>query len=131
MASAALGWHANLAKWIFQTHPETTVNVKSQNPELRTYYMNVIFGVMRTIDHNKSRDVSVYELSNAYKGLSDLTQADFKVEWLRPKLETVSLKMKNRNAYEAWKAELKKEKAKLKKHSSLRVLLGRFFCLKT
>ncbi|CAA7038221.1 unnamed protein product [Microthlaspi erraticum] len=120
---------ANLAKWIFQTYPETTVNVQSQNPEVRTHYMNVLFGVMGTIYHKKTPYVSTAELSKASKGLSDLTKAGFNVEWLRPYLEMVSLERKKRNAYEARKAELKMEKAKSRKHSSFRLLLGRFFCV--
>ncbi|KAJ0234856.1 hypothetical protein HA466_0269840 [Hirschfeldia incana] len=101
-------WHVSLANWIFKTYPETALNVLSQNPKLRTCYMNVLFGIIRKL--YRKRSLSDAELSKISNGLSYLTQAGFKVEWLWSKLDT---EKKARDACEAQIVELKQEVKKL------------------
>ncbi|KAF2599617.1 hypothetical protein Bca4012_047371 [Brassica carinata] len=101
-------WQVSLAKWIFETYPETALNVQSQNPKLRTYYMNVLFGIIRKLYHKRS--LSDAELSKISNWLSYLTQAGFKVEWLWSKLDT---EKKERDACEARIVELKQKVKKL------------------
>ncbi|XP_056860232.1 MATH domain and coiled-coil domain-containing protein At2g42465-like [Raphanus sativus] len=98
----------SLANWIFKTYPETALNVQSQNPKHRTYYMNVLFGIIRKLYHKRS--LSDAELSTISYGLSYLTQAGFKVEWLWSELDT---QKKKRDACEARIVELKQEVKKL------------------
>lgn len=114
----------NLANWIFQTYPETAVNVKLQDDELRTRYMNLLIGIIKILCHKPLRDLTGDELSKASKDLSDVTQAGFCVEWLASKLEKVSLEKKSSEArIRELKQEVKKlkltmleEKAKLKRN---------------
>ncbi|VVB13081.1 unnamed protein product [Arabis nemorensis] len=103
--------HVELANWIFKSYPETTVHVQLQNQELRTTYMNVLFMTIKTLYHKKN--LSESELSKASKDLSDLTQAGFKLDWLRSKLDKVSLEMKKRNDSEARIVELEHKYNKL------------------
>lgn len=114
-----------LAEWIFKTYPETAVNLQSQNQQVRTYYMNILFGIHETLYHKKTGKLSDAEVRKASKGLSDLTKAGFEVGWLRSKLdEIVSLETKERNACEARIVELKQEVKKLESMmSSLKVEL--------
>ncbi|CAH8385636.1 unnamed protein product [Eruca vesicaria subsp. sativa] len=101
--------------------------------------MNVLFGIIRKLGHKRS--LSDSELSRISNGLSYLTQAGFKVEWLWSKLEMADLGRKKRDACQArilelkqevkkleramsgLKADLKNEKVKLN-HSSFRNFLG-------
>ncbi|RID72928.1 hypothetical protein BRARA_B00105 [Brassica rapa] len=139
-------WQVSLAKWIFETYPETALNVQSQNPKLRTYYMNVLFAGSKVewlsskLDsEKKERDACEArivelklkvkklegamsgfkaELGKISNGLSYLTQAGFKVEWLWSKLDTAYLGRKKRNACEARIVELKQELEKLERTMS-------------
>ncbi|VVB13075.1 unnamed protein product [Arabis nemorensis] len=112
-----------LADWIFQTYPETAVNVKLQDDELRTRYMNLLFGIIKRLYHKTLRDLNDDDLTKASKELSDVIQAGFSVEWLALKLEKVSLEKKtSETRIRELKEEVKKlklamleEKAKLKK----------------
>lgn len=104
----------NLAKWIFETYPETVANVQSRDQQVRTYYMNILFRIHEMVYHKKTSKFSDSKLRKASKGLSSLTKAGFEVEWLRSKLdEMVSLKRKEREACEARIVELKQEMKKL------------------
>lgn len=122
-----------LANCIFKLHPETAVNVRLQNQELRTTYMNLLLCIIKTLYHKPLHDLSDSELSKASKDLSDLALAGFNLHWLKSKLGKVCLDKENLRASEArigeleqqvkklevmmsdLKAELEKEKVKLKK----------------
>ncbi|CAF1698828.1 BnaC03g13690D [Brassica napus] len=141
-------WDERLVRWIFKTYPETALNVQCQNPEQRTYFMNVLLYTIRILVHK--RPLSDAELITTSKNLRYLTEAGFKVEWLWSKLEMKKheayLDRKKRDSCEArivklklelkkldgamsgLKAELKNEEAKLNPRS-FRNLLGNCFCL--
>ncbi|XP_006398808.2 MATH domain and coiled-coil domain-containing protein At2g42470 [Eutrema salsugineum] len=84
----------NLANWIFQKYPEIAVNVKLQDDELRTRYMNLVLGIIKSLYHKPLRDLTNDKLIKVSKELSDVTQAGFKVDWLASKLKKVSLEKK-------------------------------------
>lgn len=122
-----------LAKWIFQTYPETAVNVKVQNQKLKNTYMKLLCGNIETLYHTPLRHITEAELSKAVKDLSDLTQAGFKLEWLESKVDKISLEKKSyeerivelklevnqlKLAVSDLKLQRKKEKAKLKNRPS-------------
>ncbi|KAF2582858.1 hypothetical protein F2Q68_00000964 [Brassica cretica] len=81
-----------LVRWIFKTFPETALSVQCQNPEHRTYFMNVLLYTIRILVHK--RPLSDAELITTSESLRYLTEAGFKVEWLWSKLE-----MKKSEAY--------------------------------
>ncbi|CAH8386491.1 unnamed protein product [Eruca vesicaria subsp. sativa] len=138
--------YENIVRWIFKTYPETALNVQSQDPKLRTYYMNVLLDAIRILGHE--RPLSDSQLSRTSDKLAYLTQAGFKLEWLWSKLEMAYLARKKRDACEArivelkqevkkhegaisgLKAELKNEEAKLNPRSFWN-LLENCFCLGT
>ncbi|CAH2047799.1 unnamed protein product [Thlaspi arvense] len=100
-----------LANWIFQTYPETAVNVKLQDDELRTRYMSLLLGIIKRLYHKPLRGLTEDELSKVSKELSDVKRAGFSVEWLASKLARVSSEKKTS---EDRIRELKKELQQLK-----------------
>ncbi|KAL0896519.1 hypothetical protein Bca101_080480 [Brassica carinata] len=97
------------AKWIFETYPETALYIQPQDPQLKTAYMNILLRIYETLYNSPLEKVTESELSNVSKGLLDLTQAGFKLEWLREKLEKVSVERKKVSGYEAQAKELEKQ----------------------
>ncbi|KAJ4904106.1 TRAF-like family protein [Raphanus sativus] len=94
---------------IFETHPETALYIYPQDPQLKTAYINILLRIYETLYNNPLEKITENELSNVSKGLLDLTQAGFKLEWLREKLEKVSVERKKLSGYEAQALELGKQ----------------------
>ncbi|KAJ4865770.1 TRAF-like family protein [Raphanus sativus] len=94
---------------IFETHPETALYIYPQDPQLKTAYINILLRIYETLYNNPLEKITENELSNVSKGLLDLTQAGFKLEWLREKLEKVSEERKKLSGYEAQAWELEKQ----------------------
>ncbi|CAL9236625.1 unnamed protein product, partial [Arabidopsis halleri] len=82
---------------IFAEHPDLAVDFKLKNQVVRTEYINVLLNLIETLN-KPSQDHSETELSNAHSKLSELTEAGFKLEWLKSKLGKVSLKRKKPDA---------------------------------
>ncbi|KAG2309499.1 hypothetical protein Bca52824_029247 [Brassica carinata] len=78
---------------IFAQHPDVAVDIRSSIREVKTAYMNLLLGLVETLD-KAPQSLSESELTNAESELSELTEAGFKLDWLRLKLEEVSLKRK-------------------------------------
>ncbi|ESQ29427.1 hypothetical protein EUTSA_v10023996mg [Eutrema salsugineum] len=108
--------------WIFVEHPDIAVNFKQKNQLVKTTYMNILLGLIETLN-KPPHSLSETELSNAQSELIDLTEAGFKLDWLKEKLDKVSLERKKSNAagtqvqeleeqIKNLKAELNKEKDK-------------------
>ncbi|CAA7038141.1 unnamed protein product [Microthlaspi erraticum] len=97
------------ANWIFDTYPETALYIRPQDPQLKTAYMNILLRIYETLYHSFLEKLTDAELRNLSKGLLDLTQAGFKLEWLREKLEKVSVERKKLFDYEAHALDLEKE----------------------
>ncbi|KAJ0244908.1 MATH/TRAF domain-containing protein [Hirschfeldia incana] len=97
------------ANIIFETYPETALYIYPQDPQLKTAYMNILLRIYETLYNNPLEKITESELSNVSKGLLDLTQAGFKLEWLREKLEKVSVERKKLSGYEAQALELGKQ----------------------
>ncbi|XP_019089981.1 PREDICTED: MATH domain and coiled-coil domain-containing protein At2g42465-like [Camelina sativa] len=122
-----------LAKWIFQTYPETTDNVKVQNQSLRNTYMNLLCRTIGILYHTPLGYLTEAELTKASKDLHDLTQVGFKLDWLNSKFDKVSSEKKTSEerivelklevkklvmTVSDLKVERKNEKKKLKKQPS-------------
>ncbi|KAF2569907.1 hypothetical protein F2Q68_00028287 [Brassica cretica] len=71
--------------------------------------MNILLRIYEKLYNSPLEKLTEGELSNISKGLLDLTQAGFKLEWLREKLEKVSLERKKLSGYEAQAKELEKQ----------------------
>lgn len=97
------------ANWIFDTFPDTALYIQPQDPELKTAYMNILLRIYETLYNSSLEKLTDAELRNVSKGLLDLTQAGFKLEWLREKLEKVSVERKKLSDYEAHALDLEKE----------------------
>ena len=92
---------------MFVKHPDVAVDIRSDIREVKTAYMNILLGLVQTLD-KPPQSLSETELSNADSELSVLTDAGFKLDWLKSKLEEVSLKRKEPSSH--LKVELDKEK---------------------
>ncbi|CAA7047330.1 unnamed protein product [Microthlaspi erraticum] len=104
---------------LFLKHPDIAANFRLKNQSVKTTYMNLLLGLIETLkkpQHTFSETV----LSNAQDELMELTEAGFKVDWLKTKLDEVSLERKKDNArvqeleelIKNLKLELNKEKSK-------------------
>ncbi|CAA7029593.1 unnamed protein product [Microthlaspi erraticum] len=81
---------------LFVKHPDIAVNVKQRNQRVKTLYMNILLDLIETLN-KPPHSISETELSNAGSELIDLTQAGFKLDWLKTKLDEVSLERKKEN----------------------------------
>lgn len=86
-------WQAVSVSNIFVLHPDVAVDIRSGIKEVKTAYMNILLGLVETLD-KAPQSLSETELTNAESELSELEEAGFKLDWLKPKLEEFSLKRK-------------------------------------
>ncbi|CAN8318031.1 unnamed protein product [Cochlearia groenlandica] len=78
-------------KKLFAEHPDIAVDIRSNNiKEVKTTYMNILLGLIDTLD-KPSQILSEAELRNADSELRELTEEGFKLDWLKLRLEEVSL----------------------------------------
>ncbi|CAH2058358.1 unnamed protein product [Thlaspi arvense] len=82
-----------LVREIFAEHPDIAQHFKPKNQVVKTEYMNVLLDLITTLNKPPHR-ISEAEISSAHSDLSELTDAGFKLEWLKTKIEEVSLKCK-------------------------------------
>ncbi|CAA7047437.1 unnamed protein product [Microthlaspi erraticum] len=81
---------------LFTEHPDIALNLRLTNQFLKTTYMNIVLGLIETLN-KPPHDISETELSNAGSELNDLTEVGFKLDWLKTKLDEVSLERKKSN----------------------------------
>ncbi|CAN7138191.1 unnamed protein product [Brassica rapa subsp. narinosa] len=93
-----LASQVTLVRKIFAEHPDTAVGLKSKNQVLKTAYMNVLIGLINTLN-KPSHNHSETELTKAGSELSELEEVGFKLDWLKSKLEEVSLERKKEDVY--------------------------------
>ncbi|CAH2047691.1 unnamed protein product [Thlaspi arvense] len=107
---------------LFAKHPGFAANFKPKSQLVKTTYMNILLGLIEALN-KPPHSLSETELTNAHSELIDLTEAGFKLDWLRTKLDEVSLERKKASAdgirvqeleeeVKNLKAELNKEKVK-------------------
>ncbi|CAN6823252.1 unnamed protein product [Brassica oleracea] len=78
---------------IFTAHPDIALDFKPTIQEVKTAYMNVLLRVIKTL-HKPPKSLSETRLSKASSELSELMKVGFKLDWLRLKLDGVSLERK-------------------------------------
>ncbi|CAA7040664.1 unnamed protein product [Microthlaspi erraticum] len=85
---------ARIVTMLFFKHPDIAVNVRSKNQLVKTTYMNLLLGLIETLE-KPTHSITDSELSNAHSELIELTDvAGFKLDWLKTKLNEVSLERK-------------------------------------
>lgn len=82
--------------WIFVEHPDIAVNFKLKNQFVKTTYMNILLGLIETLKQ-PVHSITETELNNAQSDLVELTEAGFNLDWLKIKLDEVSLERKIAN----------------------------------
>ncbi|XP_013673228.2 MATH domain and coiled-coil domain-containing protein At2g42470 [Brassica napus] len=82
-----------LVNKLFRKHPDIAVNFKLKNQSVKTTYMNLLLGLIEKLD-KPSPSFTEIELSNAQSELIDLTEAGFELDWLKKKLDEISLEKK-------------------------------------
>ncbi|KAG7653704.1 MATH/TRAF domain [Arabidopsis suecica] len=85
LASQALSWTHILSR-----HPDFEVDFVPKYEELRSVYLTLFFCLIETLSKSP-QSLSAAELTNAQNQLSELTKVGFKLDWLKSKLEEVSL----------------------------------------
>lgn len=91
---------------IFAEHPELAEDYKPKNQVVRTEYMNVLVSLIETLNKPLPNN-SENEISNAQSKLSELTEVGFKLDWLKLKLDEVSLKRtKKSDAHDVQQLEM-------------------------
>ncbi|CAA7046665.1 unnamed protein product [Microthlaspi erraticum] len=108
---------------LFAEHPDIAMNVRPKNQLVKATYMNLLLGLIETLDR-PPHSITDTELSNAQSEFIELTgAAGFKLDWLKTKLDDISLERKKANAdgsrvrqlegqIKNLKAELDEEKVK-------------------
>ncbi|CAA7038138.1 unnamed protein product [Microthlaspi erraticum] len=79
---------------IFKKHPDFALDFKPKDKGVKTAYMSLLLSLIETL-RKAPRNFSHAELKNAEREFKELTEAGFKLDWLKKKLEDLSLKMKN------------------------------------
>ncbi|KAL1222442.1 MATH domain and coiled-coil domain-containing protein [Cardamine amara subsp. amara] len=73
---------------IFAEHPDIAVYVNLKNQEVKTEYMNVLLGLVNTLN-KPSQNIAEKELRNAQSELNELTRSGFKLDLLKTKFDMV------------------------------------------
>ncbi|CAH8296037.1 unnamed protein product [Eruca vesicaria subsp. sativa] len=79
--------------WIFLKHPGIALNFKPKSQLVKTTYMNLLLKLIEKLD-KPPHSFSETELSNTCTELADLTETGFKLDWLKEKLDEISLERK-------------------------------------
>ncbi|KAL0861885.1 hypothetical protein Bca101_041003 [Brassica carinata] len=82
---------------IFTEHPDIAKDFKPTKQEVKTAYMNVLLRVIKTL-HKPPKSLSETRLSKASSELNELIDVGFKLDWLKSKLEEVTLERKKTDA---------------------------------
>ncbi|XP_023640868.1 LOW QUALITY PROTEIN: MATH domain and coiled-coil domain-containing protein At2g42460 [Capsella rubella] len=80
---------------IFAKYPNFAVDIKPKGRAVRTTYMKILLGLIKTVNQ-PPESFSETELVKAYSKLIDLMESGFKLDWLKSKLDEVSLERKKK-----------------------------------
>ncbi|CAN7111338.1 MATH domain and coiled-coil domain-containing protein At2g42470-like [Brassica rapa] len=81
---------------IFEKHPDVALNFIPKSQLVKTVYMKLLMFLIEKLN-KPPRSFSNNALSNARMELIDLTKAGFKLDWLKEKLDEISLERKKEN----------------------------------
>ncbi|XP_010508571.1 PREDICTED: MATH domain and coiled-coil domain-containing protein At2g42470-like [Camelina sativa] len=83
-----------LVSKIFAKHPDIAVDVKPTNQVVKTAYMDVLLSLIETL-RKPPQSFSNADVGKALRNLKELTEAGFRLDWLKEKLDEVVSKRKN------------------------------------
>lgn len=75
----------------FKEHPDFGSDLLLKNKGSQRGYVKLLIGLIQTLIIKPPQSLSVIELSNAQSDLYELAAGDFKLDWLKSKLEEVPL----------------------------------------
>lgn len=78
---------------IFKRHPDIAIGFRPKNQQIRRAYMNALLSLIEMLCQSPER-LTENDLSYADDTLVDLTDAGFKLDWLKTKLNEISEKKK-------------------------------------
>ncbi|WZY72597.1 hypothetical protein YC2023_004837 [Brassica napus] len=81
---------------MFAKHPDVALNFIPKSQLVKTVYMKLLMFLIEKLN-KPPRSFSNNALSNARMELIDLTKAGFKLDWLKEKLDEISLERKKEN----------------------------------
>ncbi|XP_056844002.1 MATH domain and coiled-coil domain-containing protein At2g42470-like [Raphanus sativus] len=81
---------------IFAKHPDIALNFIPKSQLVKTTYMHLLMGLIEKLN-KPPRSFTKNELSDTRMELTDLTKAGFKLDWLKEKLDEISLEWKKSN----------------------------------
>ncbi|CAA7018215.1 unnamed protein product [Microthlaspi erraticum] len=82
---------------LFMQHPDFALNFRLNSQLVKTAYMNLLLGLIEILN-KPPHSLSEVELSTARIELIELTEAGFKLDWLKTKLAEVTLERKKSNS---------------------------------
>ncbi|CAA7029632.1 unnamed protein product [Microthlaspi erraticum] len=94
-------------------HPDFAEKLRFKNQLLKTSFMNILLGLIQTLE-KPPHSTSETELSNAHSQLIELTEAGFKLDWLKTKLAEVTLERKKSNSDDCQVQELEEQNKNVK-----------------
>ncbi|CAA7062325.1 unnamed protein product [Microthlaspi erraticum] len=111
-------WHqllpsqAELISRVFERHPEIAYEFRATNPTLRTGYLSFLLSLIDTVCQSPDK-LSKDDMTSAYAALKSMTDAGFKLDWLRKKLDELwEMKEKEKTQVQEMENELKSLKMK-------------------
>lgn len=82
---------------LFTRHPEIASEFRVKNPNLRTGYMSLLLSLIETL-RQSPHELSMADMAEAYAALGSMTDAGFKLDWLKKKLDEMSEKKEKEEA---------------------------------
>ncbi|KAL0735252.1 hypothetical protein Bca4012_011462 [Brassica carinata] len=83
---------------LLDKYPDIAAYFTQRSQLVKTVYMNLLLSLIETLN-KPPHSFTDTELFKARSGLIDLTQVGFKVDWLKTKLDAISLERKKANAH--------------------------------
>ncbi|KAL1201596.1 MATH domain and coiled-coil domain-containing protein [Cardamine amara subsp. amara] len=78
---------------IFKRHPDIAIGFRPKNQQIRRAYMDALLSLIEMMCQSPEK-LTENDLTNADETLVDLTDAGFKLDWLKTKLNEISEKKK-------------------------------------
>ncbi|CAA7025665.1 unnamed protein product [Microthlaspi erraticum] len=91
-----LSSQVDLARRVFETHPETAIECRTKNQDLRTSYMNVLLSLIKMLFKLPQEHSEDDDLSDSVAALAYLKSVGFKLDWLEKKLDQTKENKKKR-----------------------------------
>ncbi|CAH8265700.1 unnamed protein product [Arabidopsis lyrata] len=96
---------------IFAKYPNFAADIKPKSKAVKTAYLKILLGLIKTAN-KPPESFSETELIKAYSSLIDLMEVGFKLDWLKSKLDEVSLERKIKVDADAARVQELEEKVK-------------------